>query len=98
MDPFTVYGINLVIKVLTEPPAGMTLHCPRGTPMRYGQVISAGDGFDEGANKFREMPSVDSVVAFEEAPEGVEGHYFYLKEDEYRVLPLDAVIIAFPQT
>lgn len=94
---FKVYGINLVVRVLREPPDTLTLHCPRGASIRYGQVVVSGDGFDEGSNTFREMPPLESIVAFEEASEGVEGHYFYRDNDEYRVLPLDSVIIAFPQ-
>ncbi|MFQ5990223.1 MAG: hypothetical protein ACE5K9_09955 [Candidatus Methylomirabilales bacterium] len=92
-----VYGVNFLVQVLFEPPSGMTIHCPRGSPIRYGRVVAAGDGFDAGANAFREMPQAGTLVAFEESPEGVEGHYFYLRNEEYRVLHLDAVIIAFPQ-
>lgn len=95
--PFKVYGINLVARVLREPPDTLTLHCPRGASIRYGQVVVAGDGFDEGSNSFREMPTLEAIVAFEEASEGVEGHYFYRDNDEYRVLSLDSIIIAFPQ-
>jgi hypothetical protein len=95
--PFKVYGINLLVRVLREPPDTLTLHCPRGASIRYGQVVVAGDGFDEGSNSFREMPPVQAIIAFEEASEGVEGHYFYRDNDEYRILPLDSVIIAFPQ-
>jgi hypothetical protein len=32
------------------------VHCPKGSPIRYGEVVARGDGFDEGANAFREMP------------------------------------------
>ena len=95
--PFRVYGINLVVRVLREAPDALTLHCPRGASIRYGQVVVPGDGFDEGSNSFREMQPLESIVAFEEASEGVEGHYFYRDNDEYRVLSLDSVIIAFPQ-
>ncbi|HLC20707.1 MAG TPA: hypothetical protein VJM10_01190 [Candidatus Methylomirabilis sp.] len=95
--PFTVYGINLVVRVLREPPDTLTLHCPRGASIRYGSVVVAGDGFDEGSNSFREMPPLEAIVAFEEASEGVEGHYFYRDNEEYRVLSLDSIIIAFPQ-
>ena len=55
-----------------------------------------GDGFDEGANAFRDMPPVRSVVAFEENPEEVEGHYFYISGEEHRVIRLDAIILSFP--
>lgn len=92
-----VYGVNFLVQVVSEPPAGLTIHCPRGSPIRYGRVVVTGDGFDAGANAFREMPHVGALVAFEESPEGVEGHYFYQRNEEYRVLHLDTVIIAFPQ-
>jgi hypothetical protein len=36
------------------------------------------------------------VVAFEENPEEVEGHYFYITGEEHRVIRLDAVILSFP--
>lgn len=92
-----VYGVNFLVQLLSEPPASLTIHCPRGSPIRYGRVIATGDGFDAGANTFREMPPLSAFVAFEETPEGVEGHYFYQGQEEYRVLHLDAVIIAYPQ-
>ncbi len=92
-----VYGVNFLVHVLSEPPAGLSIHCPRGSPIRYGRVVAAGDGFDAAANAFREMPQIGALVAFEESPEGVEGHYFYQGNEEYRVLHLDAVIIAYPQ-
>jgi hypothetical protein len=97
MMPYKVYGVNFLVQLLSQPPAGVTIHCPRGSPIRYGRVIATGDGFDAGANAFREMPQVESLVAFEESPEGVEGHYFYAGNEEYRVLHLDAVIIAYPK-
>ena len=94
---YKVYGVNFLVQVLSQPPAGVSIHCPRGSPIRYGRVVATGDGFDAGANAFREMPQVGSLVAFEESPEGVEGHYFYVGDEELRVLHLDAVIIAYPQ-
>jgi hypothetical protein len=94
--PVQVYGINLLVKLLSDVPADLRVHCPKGSPIRYGRVIGRGDGFDEGANAFREMPAVDAVVAFEESAEDVEGHYFYLGGEEYRVIRLDAVILSFP--
>lgn len=95
---FRVYGVNLVVRMLQEPPPQeMNLNCPRGSPIRYGTVVATGDGFDQGGNTFREMPPIQSVVAFEETDEGVEGHYFYMSSEEFRVLHLDAVILAFPR-
>ena len=94
--PVQVFGINLLVKLLSEPPADIRVHCPKGSPIRYGQVVGRGDGFDEGANAFREMPPLDAVVAFEESAEDVEGHYFYVTGEEHRVIRLDAVILSFP--
>ena len=66
--PFQVFGINLLVRLMPEPPADVRVHCPKGSPIRYGEVVGRGDGFDEGANAFREMPAIKSVVAFEENP------------------------------
>jgi hypothetical protein len=43
------------------------------------------------------MPPMEAVVAFEETAEEVEGHYFYVSGEEFRVLRLDSVILAFPR-
>lgn len=94
--PVQVYGINILVKLLGEPPADIRVHCPKGSPIRYGLVAGRGDGFDEGANAFREMPPINAVVAFEESAEEVEGHYFYVAGEEFRVIRLDAVILSFP--
>jgi len=97
MPPCHVYGINVLVKLLAEAPAGVRLYCPKGSPIRYGVVVGRGDGFDEGASTFREMPPVEAVVAFEETAEEVEGHYFYVSSEEFRVIRLDSVILAFPR-
>ncbi len=94
--PIQVYGINLLVRLLPEAPADVRVHCPKGSPIRYGEVVARGDGFDEGASAFREMPALKTVVAFEESPEEVEGHYFYIAGEEYRVIRLDAIILSFP--
>jgi hypothetical protein len=94
--PIQVYGINLLVRLMAEGPADVRVHCPKGSPIRYGEVTARGDGFDEGANAFREMPDLKAVVAFEESAEEVEGHYFYIAGEEYRVIRLDAVILSFP--
>ena len=94
--PVQVFGINLLVKLLSEPPSDIRIHCPKGSPIRYGQVVGRGDGFDEGANAFREMPAIKAVVAFEEGPEEVEGHYFRIAGEEFRVIRLDSVILSFP--
>jgi len=94
--PIQVYGINLLVRLMGEGPADVRVHWPKGSPIRYGEVIARGDGFDEGANAFREMPELKVVVAFEESAEEVEGHYFYIGGEEYRVIRLDAIILSFP--
>ena len=94
---FQVFGINLLVHLLPEAPADVRIHCPKGSPIRYGEVVARGDGFDEGANAFREMPDTKTIVAFEESAEEVEGHYFYIALEEYRVIRLDSVILSFPQ-
>ena len=94
--PIQVYGINLLIRLMAEGPADVRVHCPKGSPIRYGEVVARGDGFDEGAIAFREMPEMKTVVACEESPEEVEGHYFYIAGDEFRVIRLDSVILSFP--
>ena len=71
--PIQAYGINLLVKMMAEEPADIRVNCPKGSPIRYGEVIARGDGFDEGANAFREMPAIKAVVAFEESAEEVEG-------------------------
>ncbi len=85
--PIQVYGINLLVRLMAEGPADVRVHCPKGSPIR---------GFDEGANAFRDMPELSAVVAFEESAEEVEGHYFYIAGEEYRVIRLDSVILSFP--
>ena len=94
--PIKVYGINLLVRMMSEVPADVRVNCPKGSPIRYGEVVGRGDGFDEGANAFREMPPVHAIVAFEENPEEVEGHYFYIGGEEHRVIRLDSVILSFP--
>ena len=37
------------------------------------------------------MPAIKSVVVFEENPEEIEGHFFYLAGEEHRVIRLDAI-------
>ena len=72
--PCQVYGINILVKLLEEAPAGVRIYCPKGSPIRYGVVAGRGDGFDEGANAFRDING-----------------------EEFRVLRLDSVILAFPR-
>src|SRR5437762_10954780 len=91
--PIQVYGINLLVRLMAEGPADVRVHCPKGSPIRYGEVVARGDGFDEGANAFREMPDLKAVVAFEESAEGVGGNYFYIAGEENGVIRLDRVIL-----
>ena len=53
------------------------------------------------ASQFFHQPACErtlrkTVVAFEESAEEVEGHYFYIALEEYRVIRLDSVILSFP--
>ena len=93
---FLVYGLDLVVRMGAVGLAPFEVQCPRGQPIQYGQVAARGDGFDPHAGCFREMPPVGGIVVFEETTEGVEGHYFFVGDDEYRILHLEAVDIAFP--
>src|SRR5207245_9989425 len=94
--PIQVYGINLLVRLMAEGPADVRIHCPKGSPIRYGEVVARGDGFDEGANAFREMPDLKAVVAFEATAEGVDGRYFYIAGGEDRGIPLDSVSRLYP--
>src|SRR5438132_2324423 len=93
--PIQVYGINLLVKLMPEAPADVRVHCPKGSPIRYGEVVARGDGFDEGANAFREMPTLNAVVAFEESAEEVEGHDFSVAGDASLFIRLDSVVRYF---
>ncbi len=95
-EPFFVTGLNVVVQMRRVEEGPVQVHCPRGQPIQYGEVVAVGDGFDPDAESFREMPPIGSVVVFEETTEGVEGHYFYMDDVEYRVLHVDAINIAFP--
>src|SRR5262249_61434709 len=52
--PIQVYGINLLVRLMAEGPADVRVHCPKGSPIRYGGVTAPADGFDGGANPCRE--------------------------------------------
>lgn len=96
-DPrFRVFGVWLVVRMGGEAATPFAVQCPHGQPMQYGTVVAVGDGFDPDAASFREVPAVGSIVAFEETPEGIEGHYFFDGDTEYRIVHLDAVNISFP--
>ncbi len=91
-----VYGLNIVVRMQKPEEITTPVQCPRGQPIQYGEVVATGDGFDPQASRFRRMPPIDSVVAFEETTEGIEGHYLFMDDDEFRVLHLDVITIAFP--
>lgn len=94
--PGLVFGGFLLVKMLPSVPQNLEIHCPRGRNILYGEVVSQGDGFEPGANAFREMPGLGTLVSFEENPEDVEGHYFYRDSQEFRIIHVDTVIMAFP--
>ena len=93
---FRVYGLHLVVQMGDESLAPYPLQCPQGHPIQYGKVVSCGDGFDPQAGAFRSMPPLASIVVFEEPAEGIEGHYLFVGDDEYRVLYLDVITMTFP--
>lgn len=95
--PFEVYGLLLLVRIRKEPGAQPEVLCPKGGTLYYGTVMGIGDGYDTDAKAFRKMPAVGAVVTFEENGEHVEGHYFFLNDEEYRVIHLDSVIVSFPQ-
>lgn len=96
-DPrFQVYGLWMVVRMNGPQTAPYAVQCPHGQAIQYGTVVSKGDGFDSDAATFRNMPPLGAVVAFEETPESIEGHYFFAKDIEHRIVHLDVVNIAFP--
>jgi len=94
--PVEVYGISLLVRLVDENEAAIHLHCPKGGVVLYGQVVSCGDGFDPEGHVFRAMPHLDAIVVFEENPEEPRGHAFTAEGDEYRLITLDDVLIAWP--
>jgi hypothetical protein len=96
-DPrFEVFGLWLVVRMGAAELAPYAVQCPNGQPIQYGVVVTRGDGFDAEAGDYRDVPEVGSIVAFEETPEGIEGHYFFVGDEEYRIIHLDAINISFP--
>ena len=73
------------------------MYCPKGSPIRYGVVVGPRRRFRRGRERLPRDAADDAVVAFEEPAEEVEGHYFYVNGEEFRVLRLDSVILAFPR-
>ncbi len=97
-DPrFQVFGLWLVVQMSGAATTPFAVQCPKGQPIQYGTVRSRGDGFDPEAGDFRELPPIGAVVAFEESAEDIEGHYFFAGDDEFRIVHLDAIDIAFPE-
>ena len=47
-SPYAVYGLHILVHVQKETPKDMELHCPKGDNVVYGQVLTAGDGFESG--------------------------------------------------
>lgn len=91
--PFQVFGLWVVARI--RPNLKVEVHCPKGGQMIYGEVITVGDGFDSEARQFRGMPPVGTMLAFEESGDDLEGHYFYLDDQEYRIVHLDSIVINF---
>jgi hypothetical protein len=93
--PIEVYGINLLVRLVADDEAAVQLHCPKGSVIRYGEVVTRGDGFDADGSVFRAMPHLHAIAAFEEGGE-VTGHSFVLAGAEYRLITVDDVLICFP--
>ena len=93
--PVEIYGISLLVRLVDENNAGIHLHCPRGGTVLYGQVIRRGDGFDADGHVFRPMPHLDAIVGFEENPEEPRGYSFVAAGDEYRLITVDDILMAW---
>jgi len=94
--PVNVYGVGLLVRLVDENEAAIHLHCPKGGAVLYGHVVSCGDGFDPKGHVFRSIPDVDAIVAFEDDPEDPEGHSFTAAGDDYRLITVDHVLMAWP--
>src|SRR2546428_13321643 len=90
--PIQVYGINLLVKLMSEGPADVRIHCPKGSPIRYGEVVARGDGFDEGANAFREIPDLKAGAVLQQSAVVLECYYFYMPSRKDQVLLLSMLI------
>jgi hypothetical protein len=93
--PGNVYGCFVMVRMLRESQP-IEIHCPKDGNLLYGEVLARGDGFDTAANQFRDMPPQGSIISFEESDENVEGHYFYVNSEEFRIVHLDNIIVSFP--
>ena len=93
--PFQVFGLWVVVRIKTAYTGKLEVHCPKGGTMIYGDVVATGDGFDGEARQYRPMPTIGTVIAVEESGDDLEGHYFFLNDQEYRIVHLDSIIINF---
>lgn len=94
--PVDVYGVNLVVRLVPERDVAVQLRCPKGAVIRYGEVVSRGDGFDADGKVFRAMPYAQAIVVFEEDGAEPTGHAFMHAGREYRLIAVDDVLVAFP--
>lgn len=92
---FVVFGLNLLVRMVPYPPVDKVVHCPKGGHILYGEVLAHGDGFDPDSKSFRPMPVPGCLVTFEEGSETVEGHSFYISEQEYRIIHADSLLVGF---
>jgi hypothetical protein len=93
--PIEVYGINLLVRLVAEDEVAVQLHCPKGAVIRYGEVVTRGDGFDADGSAFRAMPHVHAIATFEDGDEAT-GHTFVVAGEEYRLITVDDVLVCFP--
>ena len=93
---FQVYGINLLVRLMAEPPADVRVHCPKGSPIRYGEVVGPRRRLRRGRQCLPRDAADPHGRGLRGEPRGGGGHYFYIAGEEHRVIRLDAVILSFP--
>jgi hypothetical protein len=75
---------------MAEGPADASSPLPEGLSDPLGEVTAREMTASTRGQRFRECSDLKAVVAFEESAEEVEGHYFYIAGEEYRVIRLDS--------
>ena len=71
-------------------------NCPKGSPIRYGEVVGRGMASTRAPMRFARCRRCAPSWPSRRTPKKSEGHYFYITGEEHRVIRLDAVILSFP--